>query len=236
MDTQEAIERRKAQNAKHNPWDRLSQAERDAQLAIQGCRPIRWTTDPTLVNTVTEDGYVYVYAGGPTEGSASAEPRKRADGKVDGRSKGVRKCGRCGETGHNARTCKGPVAPKVEAAPKSVPAPKAPEPKAAPESEASGQGSNGLPAARPPVRGDAPAPRKVAERPEMRASVKVPGKKTCGKCGGVGHNARTCGKGSGEASKGRAKVKHSKAPGKTGRQNTCGKCGGKGHNARTCKG
>lgn len=225
MDTQEAIERRKAQNAKHNPWDRLSQTERDSQLATQGCRPIKWTMDLALVNTVTEDGYVYVYAGGPIEGVTPKVPKVRADGKVDGRSKGVRKCGRCGETGHNARTCKGPVAPKVEAAPKSVPAPKAPEPMAAPETEA-----------RPPVRGDAPAPRKVADRPEMRASVKVPGKKTCGKCGGVGHNARTCGKGSGEASKGRAKVKHAKAPGKTGRQNTCGKCGRKGHNARTCKG
>jgi len=70
--------------------------------------------------------------------------------------------------------------------------------------------------------------------------------KTCGRCGGKGHNARTC--------KGRAKSaakpsstpvvesKGSKAPsvvkvsgrGGPGKQKTCGKCGGKGHNARTC--
>lgn len=216
MEMQEAIERHKAQNAEHNPWDRLSQADRDARLATLGCRPIKWTMDLALVNTVTEDGYVHVYAGGPVEGTAQASIKKRADGKVDGRSKGVRKCGRCCESGHNARTCKGPIAPKPETAPKASPTPKAPEPKAASESES-----------RPPVHGDAPAPRKTVDRKaEMRASVKVPGKKTCSKCGQVGHNARTCG----GKSKG-PKVKHSRT-----RQNTCGRCGGKGHNARTCKG
>ncbi len=46
--------------------------------------------------------------------------------------------------------------------------------------------------------------------------------KTCGKCGGKGHNARTCGKGTDKWGR---KLKS---------QNTCGRCGGKGHNARTC--
>lgn len=225
MDIQEAIEPSSAQNAKHakhNPWDRLSRAAREAQLSLQGCRPIKWTLDLALANTVDEDGYVYVYAGGPVEGTAKASIKTRSDGKVDGRSKGVRKCGRCGETGHNARTCRGtPKAAPVSTASGVAPAPKVPV----------------VPVeARPAVRENAPAPRLMVERPVVRAAIKVPGKKTCGKCGQVGHNARTCGKGGVEALEGRAKVKHSKAPGKTGRQNTCGKCGGKGHNARTCKG
>lgn len=228
MDTQEISARRMTSNARHNPWDRLSAEARTQQLDSMGARPIKWTLDLSKINTVSEDGYVYVFAGGPLEGVAPKEPRKRSDGKVDGRSKGVRKCGRCGGSGHNARTCKGTPLPKAPASPK-VEAPKSVTSKPA----------------------KAPEPQKMAERkPEPRQAVrqatKVPGKKTCGKCGQVGHNARTCGKGDRETSKARAKVpsglqarpvsKSSKAPVKTGRQKTCGTCGGKGHNARTCKG
>lgn len=67
--------------------------------------------------------------------------------------------------------------------------------------------------------------------------------KTCGRCGGKGHNARTC-KGRAKAvtekvvkvvssaPKGATKISGRGGPGK---QKTCGKCGAKGHNARTCK-
>lgn len=228
MDTQETTARRMTSNARHNPWDRLSAEDRTQQLDSMGARPIKWTLDLSKINTVSEDGYVYVFAGGPLEGVAPKEPRKRSDGKVDGRSKGVRKCGRCGGSGHNARTCKGTPLPKAPVTPKAV-ATKA--------------------VTSEPVK--APEPQKtVARKPEPRQAVrqatKVPGKKTCGTCGGVGHNARTCSK------KGTAKVvvsreapKGTKAAEKRprgsqsplkGRQKTCGTCGGKGHNARTCKG
>lgn len=207
VDTQTSIDARKARNARHNPWDNLSGAERDRQLSAMGARPIKWTTDIALVNKVTDDGYVYVFAGGPFDGSTSTEPRKRADGKIDGRSKGARKCGKCGEHGHNARTCgakrKGPASLPASLR-KPVPSPseirsadplpvpgvsKATVSKAAPET---------------PEPTGIPAPRKMAPKapaskantaPMARASIKVPGKKTCGKCGVVGHNARTCGKG-----------------------------------------
>lgn len=46
--------------------------------------------------------------------------------------------------------------------------------------------------------------------------------RVCGKCGGSGHNSRTCGK------------KRSQTPSKKGTRK-CGKCGEQGHNSRTCK-
>jgi len=219
-------------NTKHNPWDRWSEAEKETHMRLQGARPVKWTVDLGLVNTVSEDGYVYVFAGGPVEGTPQAAVKKRADGKVDGRSKGVRKCGRCGESGHNARTCgrprrKGPVS-----------LPQTPRMSVPDQISA----VTGLPVIeRPPVSqegpsepvqtpsGEAPEPKSLAGRDSKRAAVRASkkGKRSCGKCGQPGHNARTCGQ--------TGKVRHARAPGKTGRLNTCGKCGGKGHNARTCK-
>lgn len=220
----EAIAKRKAQNAKHRPWDRWTQAEKDMHMRIQGARPIQWTTDPSLAGQVTEDGYVWAFAGGPVEGSPQATVKKRADGKVDGRSKGVRKCGRCGETGHNARTCGRPRRSGPASLPKSLrkpvqSAPEAPTPSPTVEPSEAVQTPSG----------EAPKPKSLAARDQARNEVRAAkkGKRVCGKCGQPGHNARTCGKS--------GKVRHAKAPGKTGRQNTCGKCGGKGHNARTCR-
>lgn len=230
MTNEEMLAKRKAEMARHNPWDRWTEEERQTHLAMGGGRPIKWTMDISLVNTVDDRGYVYVFAGGPLEGAANAAPLRRADGEVDGRSKGVRKCGRCGEHGHNARTCRGTPKP-VEAAPVATPSGVAPPPKVeAPKAPVAPVEP------RPAARGDAPTPRPMTERrPEMRASMAVPGKKVCSKCNTPGHNARTCGR----VVTAMASAARSAAPapvGKTGRLNTCGKCGGKGHNARTCKG
>ena len=254
MDTQEAIDTRKSKAAKHNPWDSMSGKAQASQVRFMGARPIKWTLDLGLVNTISEDGYLYTYAGGPLEGAPLAAPRKRADGKVDGRTKGNRKCGKCGGSGHNARTCgikrqglsalpealRKPIIPLADREPpKAVTAVETP--KAACEPSKASEA--------PPV-----PPKRMADRPVhpaiARALAKVPGQKTCGKCGGKGHNARTCG-GPTKATKTVAskptkvkpagKVSRAMAPsgggvGKTGRLNTCGKCGGKGHNARSCKG
>lgn len=248
METQDAIDRRKVQSAKHNPWDNLSQEGKDAQLSLMGCRPVRWTLDLALVNTVSEDGYVYVFAGGPLEGAPNAEPRKRSDGKVDGRSKGARKCGNCGEHGHNARTC-GRKRKALTALPESLRKPVATPVATVEASEPVTAAVPSSAAERP----ETPMPRSTASRKAeksavTRGAIKVAGKKTCGKCGKQGHNARTCGKGDKKpagstlASQGAKKV--TKGPsggfkpgsGKTGRQNICGKCKKLGHNARTCKG
>lgn len=224
---QERTNRMKAKNAKHRPWDRWTAEEKAMHLNLQGgARPIKWTLDPSLAGQVTEDGYVWAYAGGPAEGTPEASVKRRADGKVDGRSKGVRKCGKCGQPGHNARTCgrrsKGPA--KLPASlrkpvtdPVKTPSGTAPEPQSAPEVPKS---VSERPMVQTPS-GKAPKPRSSAALAESRAASK--GARKCGKCGKTGHNARTCGKG--------PKVKRSKAP---GRQKTCGKCGQKGHNRRTC--
>jgi len=63
--------------------------------------------------------------------------------------------------------------------------------------------------------------------------TKPKGKRQCGKCGGSGHNARTCSAGGGTS----GAVKGATPLGLTKKKrslNTCGKCGDKGHNARTC--
>jgi len=191
------------------------------------------TTDVTKAGQVTEDGFVWAFAGGPVEGTPQASVKKRADGKVDGRSKGVRKCGKCGESGHNARTC-GRQRKSIASLPASLRKPvgesepaKGPESKPVPDQISAAMG---LPVIERPTKstpsGKAPKPRTMADREsargESRASRK--GSRKCGKCGQSGHNARTCSKGGAKP-----KVKHSRA-----RQNTCGRCGGKGHNARTC--
>ena len=79
--------------------------------------------------------------------------------------KGGRKCGICGKTGHNARTC--PENPKNKG--KTVKAEKAPKPRKG----------------RPP-RAKTTTKRRRARKGSKRKQYQ------CGKCGGFGHNARTC--------------------------------------------
>lgn len=104
---------------------------------------------------------------GPT-GANTSRASKVAFATHPGRKGTKKTCGRCGDKGHNARTCKGRA--KASAA-KSL---------------------------------TEKAPKVVSTKPgttSVKGSIKVsgrggPGKqKTCGKCGGKGHNARTCGKG-----------------------------------------
>lgn len=73
---------------------------------MSNCRPIKWTLDVSQVGQVTDDGHIYVWAGGPVVDRENKPATKRADGKLDRRSSGLRKCGKCGGTGHNRRTCK----------------------------------------------------------------------------------------------------------------------------------
>lgn len=78
---------------------------------------------------------------------------------------------------------------------------------------------------------DLPKKGKKSKAPTAKATSKdsiKPGRK-CGKCGDVGHNARTCGK-SEVPSPQKNKSRTSKR-----RRYICGKCGKPGHNARTCK-
>jgi len=183
--------------AKHNPWNRWTEADKSVHLQLQGgSRPIVWTLNPELTGQITEEGKIYAFAGGPVESDRKAAPKHRADGKIDGRSKGVRKCGRCGQTGHNARTCRGPV--------------KAPTPVV----EATLASS-----------GDTPKPRSIADREAAKAGMRASKKGTrkCGKCGKSGHNARTCGK-SGKPTVKRARARQNtcgKCGGKGHNARTC---------------
>jgi len=86
----------------------MTAGARKAQLDLHKARPIRWTLDVMKSGSLDDSGRMFVFAGGPLTDAAhvAMAPKKRIDGKVDGRSAGVRKCGRCQGTGHNARTCK----------------------------------------------------------------------------------------------------------------------------------
>jgi hypothetical protein len=76
-----------------------------------------------------------------------------------------------------------------------------------------------------------PAPRALSERTTPRTVAgSEPKLKTCGKCGGKGHNARTCGL---PAKKVEITSSSASAPRSV---YICGKCGKGGHNARTCAG
>lgn len=83
----------------------MTAREQETHLRLQA-RPITWTGDLEKAGTLDQYGRVYVYAGGPVELPGVKKTHTRKDGKVDGRSAGVRKCGRCGKSGHNARTCR----------------------------------------------------------------------------------------------------------------------------------
>lgn len=194
----------------HNPWDRFSEDEKEVTRRLVKTKgAVKW--DPELFKAVEEETTV-------------GKPRTRADGKVDGRSKGVRKCGKCGEHGHNARTCgrrKGPASlPQALQKPVGE-LPRSNEPSKAELAPSEPQKAQESPKQIPP-------PRSMAARDQARSAVRQSkkGGRKCGKCGEAGHNARTCGRPGGEKPTG----------GKTGRKNKCGKCGGLGHNARSCQG
>lgn len=245
--------------AQHTPWNEMTNEQKNAQASTIG-RPIRWTLEPGLVGTVAEDGHVFVYAGGII-GEPPKKPKVRADGKIDGRSKGLRKCGKCGESGHNARTCGARAAKADQRArfaslmSKPIPAPGTPSGELIEDAPQTTQEASKVVPAPKRMTGAAPVPKTILDRAR--------GSKTCSVCGKVGHNARTCGKqgsrpgvkkgpkpcveGPGKARKAAVKVRggsgSSKAAkgavrqpgsGKTGRLNKCGKCGGMGHNARSC--
>lgn len=93
-------------------WDRMTDEQKERQIRLHG-RPLLWTSDPAKAGTIDETGRVFVLLEEEKEAIEIVEDgetkvvkgRKRADGKLDRRGKGLRKCGRCGGTGHNRRTC-----------------------------------------------------------------------------------------------------------------------------------
>lgn len=91
-----------------SPWDRLNDEQKEHHVRMHG-RPILWTDDVSKVGTLHETGRVFVLlstVGEDENGERKpVDGRKRADGKLDRRAKGLRKCGRCGGAGHNRRTC-----------------------------------------------------------------------------------------------------------------------------------
>jgi len=92
----------------------------NANATMSNCHQIRWTLDVSLAGKIDENNRIYVWAGGPIVDSHVKVIHERKDGKVDRRSAGVRVCGRCGETGHNKRTCRNAA---VATAPVAVKAP-----------------------------------------------------------------------------------------------------------------
>lgn len=105
---------------------------------------------------------------------------RSGQGLTDKSVAGKRKCGKCGQPGHNARTCKGEVA-------LSAPEP-APVAKKAGKYKCGKCGELGHNARS--------CGAKVSnKKSEIQLSAKKKaGKYKCGKCGEFGHNARTCGK------------------------------------------
>lgn len=221
------VEMRAEEAKTHSPWNRWSEdtrAEMKAQMGISG--PFKWT-EAILAAAAVETG--------------DGEPKLRADGEIDGRAAGNRKCGKCGESGHNARTCsvhqaKANRGQLVAAMGPSAPAIVSGASAAAPTVMGQAMRSPvlpGSPVAAPRMAAvtsdDIPAPRLRSESQTPTRAGAEPKLKTCGKCGGKGHNARTCGLpkkieiGSGGAHAARGGY-------------ICGKCGQSGHNARTCKG
>lgn len=228
-DVEEDLANRREQAKTHSPWSRFSEETRaELREMLNTSGPAVWTKELIEAEEAAELG---------------AGDRVRADGEADGRAAGNRKCGRCGENGHNARTCQArelkahrmdtfaasmkterPVDVAVsggEATPPSI--------------MGSATRSPNLPGAAPrmPVKAteNIPAPRSLSERTAPRTAAGAePKLKTCGKCGGKGHNARTCGQ---PPKKVEIVSSSAQAPRSV---YICGKCGKGGHNARTCAG
>lgn len=219
------MEDREAEKATHSPWSRWSAETREEMkqaLGITGAW--RWT-EQAIAQAAVETGDV---------------PMIRADGEADGRSKGNRKCGKCGENGHNARTCGAKDIRKAQTA--ALAASMAREPRvtvAEPMSHTPAESGEEEPTGEvstltQETAGNVPVPRLLSERlAPQRGAVAGSGPKlkTCGKCGGKGHNARTCGKPVLAIGSSATKASPSGAKGSY----ICGKCGNSGHNARTCK-
>jgi hypothetical protein len=215
------MEDREIEKATHSPWSRWSAETREEMkqlLGVQG--PFKWTEE-AIAAAAVETGDV---------------PKIRADGEVDGRSKGNRKCGKCGENGHNARTCGQKVTRQAQTA--ALAASIAREPKPHTPADDGEEEPTGSPQEPQVTTENIPAPRRLVERtmPLRSASAgSEPKLKTCGKCGGKGHNARTCGKPAPAIGSSAAKAM-SKPAGSAKGSYICGKCHQSGHNARTCKG
>ena len=76
-----------------------------------------------------------------------------------------------------------------------------------------------------PLTGPA-GPKKVHKRLDGEVDGRSASVRTCGHCGGSGHNRRTCSN--------KALVRPVAAPKRSSSGRKCGKCGKSGHNARTC--
>jgi len=213
------MEDREAESATHSPWSRWSTETREEMKQLVGIAgPWHWT-EQAIAQAAVETGAV---------------PMVRADGEVDGRSKGNRKCGKCGENGHNARTCGQKVSRHAQTA--ALVASIAREPKSHTPADVGEEEPTGASTLTQEATKTISAPRLISERPApVRSAVAGAGPKlkTCGKCGGKGHNARTCGKPA-VAGIGSSASAAKALPGPKG-NTQCGKCGQNGHNARTCK-
>lgn len=220
------VEARAEEALTHSPWSRWSEetrAEMKAQMGISG--PFKWT-EATLAAASVEAG------DGP--------PKLRADGEVDGRAAGNRKCGKCNQPGHNARTCSEREAKanrgQLVAASMSKPVVISGASAAAPMLMGQAMRSPVLPGSPVPATrmpsaasSDVPPPRLRSESQAPTRAGAEPKLKTCGKCGGKGHNTRTCGLPK------KVEIGSSGAHAPRGGY-VCGKCNQPGHNARTCKG
>lgn len=84
----------------------------------------------------------------------------------------------------------------------------------------------------PDTRYDTKTGKKKRQRKNNENKTEFVGKNTCGKCGLIGHNARTCGN---KAPKSDEPVKRAQFVTVVKGKYKCGKCGMEGHNGRTCK-
>lgn len=100
----------------------------------------------------------------------------------DTSGKGKRRCGKCGQTGHNARTCRGEKAPEKVVS----------QPVVKPQAQTKGKyrcGKCGEAGHNARSCEANLSSKKKSKKPVNKTGT---GKYRCGKCGGLGHNARTC--------------------------------------------